>query len=689
MNLAQPKSRFTALILLIALLASLVVAYERIRIEQQTRRVELAMDYNDFVSLARSYNYNPNAFLIELQKAGLTSLALSEELGSNVGASPSAYATSGVALLNNARLSPLADPTLRALLASKQIRPDEVYLLVFDKPTFDRYMTQLPFHFERSGIHVLHRGTPYVIALRTQMDYFGSISLGIPADQLALAKRLKLLIVPRFQNDERLSEPQIKAMFKDLNADHRLSTVIFFGLRNQVLGFPDHLKDTADVFKSDKTLNFGEIETYDPSQVQKGNDELARLIPGRTVRVQAISKVEQDKLLLPQIVARYELGARERNVRVVYLRPFGHQYNSLSIEKSNVELVRQIADDLKSHGFKLGRAAPIPLYRGNSAVLVGLSALAVPALFVLLLQWYGWYRRGLAVAAYVLTALIYLGGHFAHHDLLGRSIIALAGALLFATAAFTVLSRAFYEEPAPGFGAQLVRSLKWTLLATAVALLGALVVIGVMSSPLVMEEIERFRGVKAVLAAPPLIALFLYILTDRFNSHVEDPKAAFAAPIRIYQLIVAVLVVGIGGLVLIRSGNQGDIAPSDLELALRHHLTVLLSVRPRFKEFVIGFPLLMLLPALTVAHRRAVGLLLALGIGVGIGDVIDTFSHLHTPVLISLLRVFNGFVIGAVIGAILIAIYRALLRRISSASTIAQAPPTPSAPPVPPVAIPR
>ena len=60
------------------------------------------------------------------------------------------------------------------------------------------------------------------------------------------------------------------------------------------------------------------------------------------------------------------------------------------------------------------------------------------------------------------------------------------------------------------------------------------------------------------------------------------------------------------------------------------------------------------------AHRRAIGWLLALGIGVGIGDVIDTFSHLHTPLEISLLRVVNGLIIGAIIGIIVIAIYRRL-----------------------------
>jgi hypothetical protein len=172
-----------------------------------------------------------------------------------------------------------------------------------------------------------------------------------------------------------------------------------------------------------------------------------------------------------------------------------------------------------------------------------------------------------------------------------------------------------------------------------------------------MEEVEPFRGVKLVLGAPPLIALALYLFTDRFNART-NAREAFLAPIRIYQILIACAVFGIAALVLVRSGNTSDIAPSSFELSMRHNLTVLLSVRPRFKEFVVGFPFLMLLPALRSVDRRAAGILLTLGIGVGLGDIIDTFSHIHTPIVISLLRIFIGFVVGAIIGAVAIAVYR-------------------------------
>jgi hypothetical protein len=405
-------------------------------------------------------------------------------------------------------------------------------------------------------------------------------------------------------------------------------------------------------------INFGSIETYDPIQVQKGNDSLARLIPGRTVRVQAIAKTELDKIKLDEAVARYVLGARERNVRVIYLRPWLHQDGDLSIEATNVEMVKEIASELRAAGMRLGRATPIPPYRGNNRILVGLAVLAVPSIFVLLLEAFGWYRRSLAGTAYALTILLYAAGVLLHRDAFARSAIALVGAILFATAALLSLIPAWSEAPAPRLGAQLARSLGWTLLATGVALLGALVVVGVMSSPLAMQEIERFRGVRLVLALPPLLALLLYVFDRRFGSGVQRPRDVWLSPVLTYQLIAGIAAIAAGALMLMRSGNESDVTPSQFELALRHTLTHVLSVRPRFKEFLIGVPCMMLVPALLARHRRAVGWLLALGIGVGVGDVIDTFSHLHTPIEISVLRIVNGLVVGAIVGALAIWIYR-------------------------------
>jgi hypothetical protein len=153
-------------------------------------------------------------------------------------------------------------------------------------------------------------------------------------------------------------------------------------------------------------------------------------------------------------------------------------------------------------------------------------------------------------------------------------------------------------------------------------------------------------------------------LFDRRFGAAARGRDVFLSPVLTYQLFAGIAIVALGALMLVRSGNESDVSPTPFELYLRHALTHVLSVRPRFKEFLIGFPCMMLLPALVVRHRHAIGWLIALGIGVGVGDVIDTFSHLHTPLQISIWRVVNGLIVGGIVGAIFIAIYRAIYRRL-------------------------
>ncbi|MHB8178432.1 MAG: DUF5693 family protein [Vulcanimicrobiaceae bacterium] len=657
------RTRYAAIILALALLAAGGVALLRMRVEMRARRVEIAMDYNDFSTLARSYGYNPANFLIALRRAGLTSLALSEELGSNVGAAGHAYVLSGVQLLDAARLSTLKDPALASLVRAKKVKTDDIYLVAYDASAYHRYRQMLALHFQPKSVTVLRKTRPWIVQIHTQLDYFDTIGLGIPRRQISLARRLGLEIIPRFQNDERFHAKQIDTLFASLGGYRRVSTVIFFGLRNQVLGYPHHIKATAAVLRR-HGLNFGTIEVYDPSQLQRGNAALAQLIPGQTVRVQAIAKLELDKLKFSEIVERYLLGVRERNIRVVYLRPYAHEVRGLSIEKTNVALVQSLARHFRAAGFTLGRATPIPQYKGSNGILVFLTSLAVPSIFLLLLDAFGWYRRRYAVAAYAATVLLFAAGLALHHEMLARSLIALAGGLLFAGTAFLVLAPTFRAEPPEGVGPQILRGVRTASLGTGVVLLGALIVVGMLSTPLAMEEIDRFRGVKMILVLPPLIALCLYLFSGRYGTR-ERARDVLAAPLRAYHLVIIGILGFAAALLVMRSGNQSEIAPSALELWVRQSLTDALSIRPRFKEFLIGVPAMTFLPALALAHRRAIGWLFALGIGVGLGDVIDTFSHLHTPLLVSIIRVFIALVLGAVIGAITIVVYRMFMRRFA------------------------
>jgi hypothetical protein len=224
------------IVLGIALLAAFYVGIVRERKEHGSRRVEIALDYQDFSALAQSYGYDEAQFLVALRRAGLTSLAISEELGGSVNSGTAALLYPGQQLIAQAKLQPFTDPTLAALARRNALSPNELYLIVFDPREVGRYRAALAEHLGSHAVRTLHASGPTILAIRSQIDYFDGLGLGLPQQQLALARKLGLFVVPRVQNDERFGAPQIASIFKTF-ARYRPSTIVFFGPRNEVLGF--------------------------------------------------------------------------------------------------------------------------------------------------------------------------------------------------------------------------------------------------------------------------------------------------------------------------------------------------------------------------------------------------------------------------------------------------------------------
>ena len=191
--------RILLIILSVGLLAAAFVAFRRVHNESQARNVEIVMDDADFASLARSYGYDQSTFLRALKRAGLTSLAVAEELGGSVSASGGGAVYAGSTLLAQSRLAPLGDPVLAGLARAGGLRADEVYLIAYDAPTAARYRAQLALKFAPKTVRTLRATLPAIFALRTQSDYFASVGLGLPAGRVDLTKRLGLDLAPRLQ----------------------------------------------------------------------------------------------------------------------------------------------------------------------------------------------------------------------------------------------------------------------------------------------------------------------------------------------------------------------------------------------------------------------------------------------------------------------------------------------------------
>lgn len=175
-----------------------------------------------------------------------------------------------------------------------------------------------------------------------------------------------------------------------------------------------------------------------------------------------------------------------------------------------------------------------------------------------------------------------------------------------------------------------------------ITLFSGIVIHALGSLPEIVMGFELVRGVKLQLVVPLLMSgLILCSLKEVrvfLNQNVKVKHVALAG----------VAVGGLLGVYLMRSGNFPVIPVTDAERRLRDILEHLFIARPRFKEFLIGQPLLLL-----GLLRKGEGgnfimdgrLLLWLGI-IGQISILNTFMHFHSPFDLGVVRTLHGLWVG-------------------------------------------
>ncbi|HEY8450303.1 MAG TPA: DUF5693 family protein [Bacillota bacterium] len=210
------------------------------------------------------------------------------------------------------------------------------------------------------------------------------------------------------------------------------------------------------------------------------------------------------------------------------------------------------------------------------------------------------------------------------------------------------------------------------VIATACTVAGGLAVQALLGDELHTAQLLQFRGVKAALVVPALWLLIAQ-MGDR-SAALHWLRNGVRQPVRFGQLLLLAVGAGVVGLVVLRAGNFPIIPVPAFELEARAWLDAVLGVRPRTKEFLFGHPLLLLAlawaashgdePAGTEAAGRPWRWLLPLA-AIGQASVMNTFAHLHTPLVVSLVRTWNGLWLGALLGLV----GWALLARLAAQGT--------------------
>ena len=373
------------------------------------------------------------------------------------------------------------------------------------------------------------------------------------------------------------------------------------------------------------------------------------------VSLHAVDREEVLKrhIIRPIMLNRFYRAAEEREVRLLVLRldPLRAVAPSLAEYCGDVKALRLRLD---GGGFKRLWPAPAPSsLRMNSF----LSAIALQMLFLLLVARYAerycdvsfLSRRkclkALAAAAAVLGALSLYAG------ILSRLVGALAAGFLAAEASLLAMDR--WKVPLRGAAEGFL-----------LVLVGGLVIAGRFSEPLYMYRMSSFSGVKLSLLLP--LALILLIDLHR-REHPESLPEILSRPPLWSEIAVAGTLLLAALIMLLRSGNYGFVGTS--EIMLRDWLERILGARPRTKEFLIGYPALVVWYYLKRqelwGHWREI---FRLAVTLAFSSAVNSFCHFHTPLSLTLLRGFNGWWIGLSLGGLLlfvgVRLGRPLFRRL-------------------------
>jgi len=627
----------------IGLAGSLLVLSQRVAVERGNATVGVAVDFLEVEQLAGTTGGSLEATMHQFKDAGATHLALPED--------------SLASLVERGEASVFAKP------GATRIKLGSAYRL-------HRVAAALSSRFPGDYGRVSGDEGAYWLTAPAAAVSLPSTGVGYSRDALEAARSVGLKIVARPRWEGIRSRAGVERAV-ELAGKAGAGIVVFNG--DQVLGFPGLVNTTAESLAA-KGLTFGFIELAP----QLGAASLAGALDFEVVRVHSITEPEMRTLSPSRAVERFVKAARERNVRLFYVRLF--PCDGRGPARINMEYVAAIRDGLSARGLTTGVPTPFAPLRIPPWQLA-LVRVAVCAAGLWIIQSLFGLRAGWFWA---LTALVVVGGGGAMMVATGmvRSACALGAAIAFPTLAVGWAAR-YLAAPAgddrPSLAATLPRQIVAFAGVSAITIMGGLVVAALLSDSAYLMKIAQFRGVKFAQFLPLMIIALVWLArsmpwyaeVDSGQTRAEWPaiwaglRGALAQPIVYWHAAAAMIGLAALAMLMIRSGNEAGGTVLPFELQLRALLDKILIVRPRTKEVLLGHPAMML-ALLMLMRGTPRGLWVALTVGaIGQVSILNSFCHLHTPLTLTLLRVFNGLWVGALAGIILCLVWDLVSRRIA------------------------
>lgn len=639
------------LIFVIAISVAIAVfmGYQRHDYEMRNKNVEIVVNLSDVENYATRSGRELPQELTLFKAPGTTTILYKEETVADLKKYISIYNGPDF-LLNMDRL--IEEKIRKQLLMRNDLNYNYSYIFVQEKSVYERMIKHLAAkmpdtYLSQYEITVADGHPSWLIITGLSGGPLADLGFGFNSNIVSYLEKMDLQVLPQIRTWNNAKPEGVKAIFNDLEGHQNIKTILF---NDKVLpGYPDkaRLSILAQMIKQ-RGWNIGLIE-FMP---QQGFEYIAYANDKKVVRFFSIDSKEGDKITPDIALGKYTLAASERNDKLIYVRPLN--FNNVDQEQGYISHIDGVRRGLSTQNLTVGpfkENVSFPISKYPVEIFVIIMGLGVIASGLLLADKLGYLKWGIIAAIAIFFVNLYLT-LFTVNDVLAKialaeKAMALLAAIIFPTLA--VISTLSKQDR------NIWQSMWAFLKASLISFVGAILVIGFLADKAYIIKIDQFQGVKLAHLAPMAIVVwYLFTRDEAGKSFARKTMDILKQPLTFgYAMISAVLLAAVA-IYLARTGNEATALVSGAELKFRALLDQLLYVRPRTKEFLIGHPLLFMSYYLGYRFRYLPLVVFAV---IGQVSLVDTFAHIHTPILISLIRTFNGIWLGLALGIAAIVAY--------------------------------
>ncbi len=509
------------------------------------------------------------------------------------------------------------------------------------------------------------------------------LSLGLLPEKVELIQSLGMEIIPRTicydgHNDAQFAEAVLAGYER-----YGLTPEYIIAGGEAVIGFDDDTSFAMDyITENNITIGLIENATQRENIMQSGVLDIAKETNYNTVRVFSVWDYIQYRYGYYGYEGAEEIentlfrAIIERNIRVIYFKPVKHT-NSTFAYVTDIDVYRDmfesLNDRLADHGIQMGRASVMDNLQVSSLALLatglsaGLGAALLPSTFLPFKKKWTLLLAGAAAVCVTAAWLV------APSKL--PLIASFANAVVFACLAATLVlscakGTAGKLSPDAKLTQILPRACAILLLAIGVSSVGAMLTAAPLASTDYMLEFGIFRGVKMAQLIP--LGFFCILFVSYYGIFEKDRKTNtlqirdFASALRWTVPVWGFVLIGglyvVGNYYIARTGHETGVAISTFELILRNILEENLLARPRTKEFLVGFPCVMLTVYSAVRRMPFFTAMFGLAGTIGLTSICNTFMHIRTPLYLGFARTGYAVVLGVLIGIVLVIVFDVLCR---------------------------